>query len=319
VQDQVQELKDKIEEWKNEIGSYHSELLEDGDAEQSIKNKIGDALTISTEDASKVSENLEAVKTMIAEASEELGDLKGFYDSVYGVESEEGKRSGGLKSEINKRREDLDGFATEQQQKYDGLVGKIEELLPGALSAGLATAFHERAKKFTYPIWGYTFGFYASVLCILFTAYVFASPYFEYASTMFDVKLQTSEAGVVAKAPTLSDTLTYMLVRVPVFIPLFWSALFTSKGRSQYLRLREEYMHKEVVGRSFSSVKSQLGELAEGESELLKHLLEETITAIAHNASDTLDKRHGEKSPTSELVDKVVEKVKKSIKRDEVD
>lgn len=87
---------------------------------------------------------------------------------------------------------------------------------------------------------------------------------------------------------------TTWLKRLPLILPILWLTVFVSKRRSEYQRLRFEYSHKESLAKSYNSYKQQIEELGEDNSELLKTLLEQTIIAIAFNASTTLDKKHSD-------------------------
>jgi hypothetical protein len=71
-------------------------------------------------------------------AEEKLDPLKTFYTSVFGSKNEEtGEIEGGLKLEIHEKR-----------KIYNALLKEIEGLLPGAVSAGLVSAYNEVKRSF---------------------------------------------------------------------------------------------------------------------------------------------------------------------------
>lgn len=120
----------------------------------------------------------------------------------------------------------------------------IERLLPGATSAGLATAFNQRRAYFKWPqrIWQGVF--IASVLALL--------------------ALAAFEFGVFAKADAL---LSYdkvglsLLHRLPFALPLIWLAFHAAHKAALAQRLEEDYSFKETVSRSFEGYRREMAEL----------------------------------------------------------
>jgi hypothetical protein len=120
----------------------------------------------------------------------------------------------------------------------------IESLLPGATSAGLATAFNQRRAYFKWPqrIWQGVF--IASVLALL--------------------ALAGLEFGVIAKADAL---LSYdkvglsLLHRLPFALPLVWLAFHAAHKAALAQRLEEDYSFKETVSRSFEGYRREMGDL----------------------------------------------------------
>ena len=70
-------------------------------------------------------------------------------NKIFGKDDENGKKVGGLKQELEQRRDDLDEFKQKQQERYNELNKQIENLLPGATSAGLSSAYSEMRNKFS--------------------------------------------------------------------------------------------------------------------------------------------------------------------------
>lgn len=70
-------------------------------------------------------------------------------------------------------------------------------------------------------------------------------------------------------------------------------------------RLKQEYAHKEALAKSYESFKFQIEQLGgDSEVELLKKLLDTAISAVAKNASETLDKVPDNKTPILEISEK---------------
>ncbi len=90
-----------------------------------------------------------------------------------------------------------------------------------------------------------------------------------------------------------------LLFKLPLYVPLVWLALYASKRRSENQRLEQEYAHKEALAKSYSSYKQQIKELKQEDQLLLIKLLDSAIAAMANNASDVLDKKHGDSTTSA--------------------
>jgi hypothetical protein len=120
----------------------------------------------------------------------------------------------------------------------------IESLLPGATSAGLATAFNERRAYFKWPqrIWQCVF-----VVCVLAL-----------------LALAALEFGVIARADALGsyDKVGLSLLhRLPFALPLIWLAFHAAHKAALAQRLEEDYSFKETVSRSFEGYRREMAEL----------------------------------------------------------
>ena len=110
-------------------------------------------------------------------------------------------------------------------------------------------------------------------------------------------------------------------VKIPFIIPALWLVIFMSRRRSEAERLSQEYVHKEVLAKSYDSYKQQIEKLSkEDQKELLPVLMEGMIRAISLNPAETLDKKHQSDSPISEFlkdnkfIDSIADKIKSSSK-----
>lgn len=74
--------------------------------------------------------------------------------------------------------------------------------------------------------------------------------------------------------------------------------------------MQQEYAHKEALAKSYQSYKQQIEALKDDNDEMLKGLLTKSIETIAYNVSETLDKKHGDKMPIQELVEKATNGVR---------
>lgn len=316
-------LRAEIEEYRNLIFS------DDG-----IKNKIEDVLSNSESKLSEIEglhdsiydedglkQEIDEFYSNISDTNNDINELKKdslatlqgldqFYDKIFGKDDENGNKTGGLKQEIEQRKKDLEEFKQNQQKRYDELNKQIENLLPGATSAGLSSAYNEMRNKFSKSAEWYARGFYVSLSILLVTVLCIR-----------DVVLVDTipiDKGIWISLLVL---LGNFAVKIPFIIPALWLVIFMSRRRSEAERLSQEYVHKEVLAKSYDSYKQQIEKLSkEDQKELLPVLMEGMIRAISLNPAETLDKKHQSDSPISEVlkdnkfIDSIADKIKSSSK-----
>ncbi|MEJ6123979.1 hypothetical protein MT390_19260 [Vibrio sp. 2-Bac 85] len=293
----INELEDKLKENYRKVQEYKVELFGGESSSESISSEIKQALSSAELDSETINKSLIDVK-------EKLSNFKSYYTAIFGNKNEEGELEGGLKSEIIARENHLDKFKEQQELRYKSLNDEIDSLLPGATSAGLATAYYDLKVSFNKPIRNYSILFYGSIFCLVLVALISVTQEFG----LFYIKF--------ADVTDLNKLLSNILHKLPIVLPVLWLTLFASKRRSETLRLQQEYAHKEALAKSYQSFKIQIESLNQEDPRLMVKLLESAIDAVSKNASDTLDKKHGDKTPVNEGVDGLInsiEKIRKAI------
>jgi hypothetical protein len=276
---QIGDFKKKYSEFE----SYYTRLFEESAGEESLIKQIDDA---KEEIDGNVIEIIQTNKKIVGIVSE----LKDAHEKVFGVLDADGMPAGGLKEEY-----------TNNSIKYKALNDKVEALLPGATSAALASSYNEMKISFDGPIRNSTRLFYGSISLLVLVSFILS------------VKVTISPYSFEFIAPSNWLAVMQSLVsKLPIYGPLVWLAYYASKRRSEYQRLQQEYSHKEALATSFESYKKQILELGEKDNPLLAHLLQKAVDAVAYNASESLDKKHGDKMPLQEVVEKAVDGVIKS-------
>lgn len=319
IQDQAGEIKDKLSfeldkftDLKDEIEKYRESVFSRDGIKEKIEVLINDSeqqlseikeiyQTIYIEGGlkqkidefySNISQKNEAINELEEDSSAILQNLENFYNKIFGEEDKEGNKTGGLKQEIEQRKNELDEFKKQQQERYKELNKQIETLLPGATSAGLSSAYNEMRNKFSKSAERYSLGFYVSLVVLLVTVYCTRGIFL-----MENIPL---EKGL---GMSLLVLLGNFAVKLPFIIPVLWLVIFVSKRRSEAERLTQEYAHKESLAKSYDSYKQQIEKLAnDNQKELLPVLMENMIKAIALNPAETLDKKHQSDSPMSEIL-----------------
>ena len=310
---------------KSKIDDYVRQLFDGAEHVPSIQQKIESLLASANTNAARIDElhstllvgtpqtksthelvraaEVEVVATqkktlaLLDSADDKVNQLANFHEKIFGKKDEEtGKTSGGLAFELEARTAALLDLEHDQKIKHQAMFDRIETLLPGATSAGLATAYKTLKLSFDNPIVLYTRLFYGSLGVLVLAALVMAVNGITLSPTISIFFVEVPEWDVIFKA---------MLYKSPFIAPVIWLALFSSARRSQYERLQQEYAHKEALASSYESYKKQLQDLKGDSEELQRELISKAIDCIAYNASTTLDGKHGDKLPSHQLLEKL--------------
>ena len=282
-------IQTSLNESYNEIIAFYNKLLK-GVTDKENEENNEDSIKVKVENAE------ELILKELGTVQKETVGLKDFYRTVFGTENEYGEKEGGLKQEIENHQKHLSDYATEQEGITKRLQEKIEGLLPGATSAGLASAFMKLKDESKIAARLYTTYFCVSLLFLFIIAGVSVISELCYVSPgIFDACKEGTNGswfswvrGILAKSLFV--------------LPALWFAIFSSKRRSEHQRLEQEYAHKEAVSRSFEGYKRQIEELELADERLLPQLLETAIKVIGYNASVTLGGKHGDSPPIAEAL-----------------
>jgi len=280
----------RIESRYDKINEFHDEIFVGEDETSSIKQEIALAREEVLADRKSIGEQLAAIKGRV----DELGE---FYIRIFGEPDSEEKHKG-LAGELDLRKEELKSFEKEQKERYKALNEKINGLLPGATSAGLANAYHEMKVSFDAPIKTASRLFYCSIIALVILAVI--------------LTWESVGGGQTQDWDAIFKGLVY---RLPLYGPILWLAFYASKRRSECQRLQQEYAHKEALAKSYDSYKQQIEALNGGDSDMLNSLITKAIDAIAYNASETLDKRHGDRHPAHELAEKAANGIAQKVSK----
>ncbi len=297
-------LEAKIDHWATEVEGtasriqvYYKSLFTDKSGKNSLESEINE-LVDNIKDYSNTLENL------VDDAESNGSTLEEYCGLIFGnPESNEPKKQG-LKKEFEARQSNLEELIDGHKTKYNALVEEVESLIPGATTAGLATAYTALKKKAGSSMRWFSLLFFISLAGLMALSSVFVIQDFTW--TPFKI----SFIGIVS----LEDTLKLILQRLPFVAPLVWLALFASKRRSETHRLEQEYAHKESTAKSYHSFKQQITKMGEANEHkgLLTQLITSAVETVAFNASTTLDKKHGDKLPSKAAIDGVLDLFEKA-------
>ena len=312
------------EEKYDKLLEFYNNSLNDIDYDNTTKELIEKA-------KERIDKDTKEAHDKIIEVSTKVDNLDKFYVKIFGTLNDDNERVEGLKDELEKRLKTLNNFEEEQERIYKetlkqrlkelseyeieqqknheeileqklreitnyereqqihnkNLFEQIESLLPHATSAGLAKAYEVEREKFKLPIIIWNSVFIGSLIIMFLTSYF---------------SLENIQG--------IEDIGKHFFKTLPIIAPLIWLAIFASSRRSENQRLEQEYAHKEALAKSYSSYKKQIDGLKEEDQSLVIKLLDNAIETISKNASETLDKKHGDGTPLQSIVKTFTEEIK---------
>lgn len=280
----IESIFEKINSKYSEINDLYERLIEGSEDEDAISDQIKEA-------KAEANRLLVQITTADKTISGVIQDLEDAHEKVYGLKDDSGIFVGGVKTEFEAH-----------VRKYEALNTKVEDLLPGATSAALASSYDEMKVSFDTPIKNATNLFYGSIAALIAVSLILS----------FDLTIYPSISMSLIRPDNWISVLQGLAFKLPFLAPVIWLAYFASKRRSEYERLQQEYSHKKALATSFESYKKQIVELGEKNNPLLSLLLQKAVDAVAYNASESLDKKHGDKMPLQEVVEKAIDGVIKS-------
>lgn len=219
-----------------------------------------------------VEENAKAVADALKESKTASATTKGLADKAETIEE---------------RIADYEAKLNELKEQCDAQLEAIKSLLPGATSAGLASAFDKRRQTFLNPSKNWQRLFVGSVGFLALLAL----------ASLIEAYFHTPEL-------TYQQLLVRWLSRIPFVAALVWLAMHASRESALAKRLEEDYGFKVSVASSFQGFQEQMkavGGSAAG-NEPLKTLCDATLAQITNPPGRIYEKHALAVSPTTELV-----------------
>jgi chemotaxis protein histidine kinase CheA len=189
-----------------------------------------------------------------------------------------------VETQIKEYEKRLAGF----EEQCVAQLTKIETLLRGATSAGLAHAFDERRQKFQKPQNRWQVVFVCSLAAIVVLAL----------SGLLQVHL-------LEKVPTYDELVRLWLLRLPIAAALVWLALHSSREAALAKRLEEDYGYKSAIASCFEGFRKQMAEISKdvAANSPLAKLCGDTLTTIATPPGRIYDKHKLTVSPSGEIAE----------------
>lgn len=193
------------------------------------------------------------------------------------------------------------------EDKYEKLNKKIENLLPNAVTAGLSHAFSKKKEDEdqSYEKHKKQFGFgIAGMIAVSLIPFLIS---------IFTLFGNDSLDTIINRAPKL------VIAILPLYIPVLWLSISSSKKMKLSKRLIEEYAHKEVLSKTFEGLSKQIHDLEEDNisKELKIKLLQDFLQMYSENPGKLISDYNKSDHPIMELLensnklDKTIQKVQK--------
>lgn len=300
---EIDEIFDDVKDSQEQINNAYNEIcgIDDSNIEAKDSSSILNNLRQANGYASKIIETyikfygqedangiptqgivskLKSACKEIEESMDKINDLKDFYKEVFeGVGDSENLKDDekALVDFLADKRKELADTIKKTREDLNKLKGKIEELLPGATSAGLADAYkkqREDAEK-SLLVWNKVFWASVSIFIVVFAFY-----------------LETS----------FKEGFSYVSVlrSLPLWVFSGFFTFYSTQQISEYKRISNEYRHKESLASSYVGFEKLIEETKD--EGLRIKLLENTVEAIKTNPSDKI-KGEGQ-LPSSVLLEK---------------
>lgn len=282
------EMDDKVQEARkeySEIKAYHEKIFVGSSGDESLKASADTA-------HESIIRHSETIGSLISSANNSIKKIQDFEKILLGDPAV--PEGDSISAFVERQKQKLADFEVEQASRTEALIQKIESLIPGATSAGLATAYHEMKNSFDAPIRAASRIFYGTITVLIIGSILLCVQKVYWLGIEF------------IPLPDWQSSLRSFAYKLPFYGAAVWLAYYASKRRSEFQRLQQEYAHKEALAKSYDSFKRQIEALGSKDDVLMAMLLEKAIGAIAHNASQTLDGKHGDKSPSQDALDKVL-------------
>lgn len=223
-----------IEKIRHSLNEINQDIIQQAEI---IKKAIEKNLDLPT----KIGNTIDAMDAWNANykvASKQTQEIKQKYIEIFGGESadEDGNtlEVTGLVNELNSSYKELQDKMSSLENKiqtqydtkieewntiYSALKNKIEELLPGSMSAGLAYAFIEKREREQNERRNAAWAFYLAIISLVIISFI---PVF------INFRLLTQSDGLNLKENI--NTLGKMVwMMFPIYVPILWVAIFANK------------------------------------------------------------------------------------------
>lgn len=297
ISNSAQEVVDARNKFDEEISGLESRTNSLSEREQKLEEVVSESETTRDEMQSL----LDDIEGKHTDSNAKYQDISKVHKLLWGYTKENGEVVEGKKQELESTYEELeqkinatkagaDLFEKEYQEKCnsflesakseaEALANRVRGLLPDAMTAGLSSAYLENRKTeeaeqqkqmglFTKCIWG-------MMLLALLPIGLNLGLWYKYDKSLLDI---------LAMLPR------QIMCILPLYVPLFWLAIFANKRVNLSKRLIEEYKHKEAVSKTYEGLSRQISEIADEDAsqELQKRLLFNTIMLSEKNPGELI-------------------------------
>ncbi len=263
-----------------------------------------------------------------AKSTERRNQIKELYNEIFGTKTEDGEEIEGLKDELddcyselnegfeklkndfielkNSKEKEFNSFKSLKEADFNDLKNQIQSLLPGAMSAGLSSAYNHKRRLEEKARAKAEGTFNKAIIALVVISLI---PVGIASFLLFKTKLDI--LVVIQYLPQLLGLIA------PIYAPVVWIGLTSSKKVNQSKRLIEEYAHKEAISKTYEGLSKEVSKL-DDEDILKERLLQNIITTNAENPGKLLQNFNKPDYPMLEVIDKFTKLIKSTKSTDEV-
>lgn len=193
------------------------------------------------------------------------------------------------------------------EEKYVKLSNEIQDLLPGAVTAGLSHAFSSKKKEEDTAYDKHKLQFGLGILSMILVSLI------PFAISVHSLFNELSIDTIINRAPKI------VIAILPLYIPVLWLTYSSNKKMNLSKRLIEEYAHKEVLSKTFQGLSREINDLEEDNisKELKIKLLQDFLQMYSENPGKLISDYNKTDHPVMELLensnklDKTIQKLQK--------
>lgn len=289
--EEIDEILDDVKDSQKQINNVYNEIydIEDSNIELKDSSSILNNLRQANNDAVKIRKTyinfygqkdsegnqiqgivskLESACSEIEESEDKINELKDFYEEVFNGITDDSDPKNNKKSWVDlldEKKEYVNNMIEQGENDFKNLKNKINSLLPGATSAGLARAYmrqrritEKKVEKWNRIFNGAIVIFAAAFLCYFISA-------------------------ICLKTFGFVD----FLKSLPLWVFSGFFIYYSTQQISEYKKTADEYRHKEALASSYIGFERLIVE--SGNMELRDKLLEIATDAIGVNPSDRIN------------------------------
>jgi chromosome segregation ATPase len=233
--------------------------------------------------ANAARDNANAALTEAKGVAKAIGELKAAAETDRQVTDNLAKTAASMEERVKNYETELARLTS----SYNGMHAKIESLLPGAASAGLAAAFHQQKRSYSIPRRLWNALFLVALAGLIGIGAV-------------EIYHQWSNPN-----PDIQQTARSLLARLPMAAAFVWLALHASNKARTASQIQEDYAYKEVVSRAFEGYKKEFGALDQQmrSDSALGTLCGSVVSLIAASPSRVYDKHAHDPTPMSSVTE----------------
>jgi uncharacterized protein YoxC len=235
-------------------------------------------------------ENEDGTQTIVPGLKDELEI------SYKNLASELGSLHKEIKDALNLSSENSTKVKNHWESEHSSLKAQIESLLPGALSAGLSSAYKEKKDNELESMDISDIAFNKAIKGLIGVSLI------PFAVSVYMLLDGITLEDLILKLPRL------VLSILPLYIPVLWIAYSSSKKVNLSKRLIEEYSHKEALSKTFEGLSEQINNIKDshGKDELRAKLLYNLLEVSAENPGKLISNYNNADHPLMDALDKSV-------------